>query len=185
MAEVRDHFCSKLDHTNLGITAKIQLLESMIERKDPDLGRLLKRLRVSPTFYGFRWITLLMTQEWELPDVLRLWDSLLADPRRSVGGEFLLYFATATVLSIREELLENDDFAYSVKSLQRFEARVSMHVLLAKAHELYKADHGVAYTNANANAPPTPSAPAAGSRGAYVPGTVPPPPPGAPPPLPA
>ena len=94
MAEVRDHFCSKLDHTALGITAKIQVLERMIERMDPPLGALLKRLKVSPTFYGFRWITLLMTQEWELPDVLRLWDSLLADPRRF---DFLLYFATATV----------------------------------------------------------------------------------------
>ena len=138
MAEVRDHFCSKLYHTALGITAKISVLEKLIERKDAEVGRLLKRLRVSPSFYGFRWITLLMTQEWELPDVLRLWDSLLADPRRY---DFLLYFATATVLSIRDELLEQNDFAFAVKVLQRFEARVSMHVLLAKAHELYREDH--------------------------------------------
>ena len=102
-----------------------------------EVGRLLKRLRVSPTFYGFRWITLLMTQEWELPDVLRLWDTLLADPQRF---EFLLYFCTATVLSIRTELLQHDDFAFAVKALQRFDARVPMHALLKSAHALYAQD---------------------------------------------
>ena len=65
-------------------------------------------------------------------------DTLLSDPRRF---DFQLYFCTATVLSIREELLANDDFAFSVKALQRFEARVPMHALLRKAQKLYTDDH--------------------------------------------
>lgn len=77
-------------------------------------------------------------QEWDLPDVLRLWDSLLADSARF---EFCLYFCVATVLSIREELLENDDFAYTVKALQRFDSRVPMHAVLRRAHALYAEDH--------------------------------------------
>ena len=137
MAELRDHFCSKLDHTALGITAKVTMMEQLIRKKDPEVGRLLARLKVSPTFYGFRWITLLMTQEWDLPDVIRLWDTLLSDPRRF---EFLLYFCPATVLSIRGELLAHDDFAFAVKALQRFEARVPMHALLRKAHAMYRED---------------------------------------------
>ena len=138
MAELRDHFCSKLDHTNVGITAKVQTMERLIGAKDAEVGRVLSRLRVSPTFYGFRWITLLLTQEWDLPDVLRLWDTLLSDPKRF---DFLLYFCTATVLSIRNELIENDDFAYAVKTLQRFEGRVPMHALLKSAQALYADDH--------------------------------------------
>ena len=112
-------------------------MEQLIEKKDGEVARLLQRLRVSPTFYGFRWITLLFTQEWELPDVLILWDSLLADPSRF---DFLLYFATAMVLSIRSELVEQADFAFAVKALQRFEARVPMHALLARAHAMYAED---------------------------------------------
>lgn len=73
-----------------------------------------------------------------MPDVLRLWDSLLADSARF---EFCLYFCVATVLSIREELLENDDFAYTVKALQRFDSRVPMHAVLRRAHALYAEDH--------------------------------------------
>ena len=70
----------------------------------------------------------------ELPDVLRLWDNLLSDPRRF---EFLTYFCVATVLSIRNELLQEDDFAFAVKALQRFDARVPMEHLLRSAHILY------------------------------------------------
>ena len=137
MAELRDHFCSKLDHTNVGISAKVKKMERLINAKDAEVGRLLTNLKVSPTFYGFRWITLLMTQEWELPDVLRLWDTLLSDPRRF---EFLTYFCVATVLSIRNELLQEDDFAFAVKALQRFDARVPMEHLLRSAHILYAQD---------------------------------------------
>ena len=61
--QTRDHFCSKLDHTELGITAKISALEGLIQKNDPELGATLSALRVSPSFYGFRWLTLLMTQE--------------------------------------------------------------------------------------------------------------------------
>ena len=138
MAEVRDHFCSKLDHTELGITAKVNRMEDLIAAKDHELGAMLRRNKVSPTFYGFRWITLLLTQEWDLPDVLRLWDSLFADEHRF---EFLMYFCAATVLSIRHELLEADDFAFAVKALQRFEARVPIHKLLASAVVLYRQDY--------------------------------------------
>ena len=52
MAEVRDHFCAKLDHTELGITAKIQNLETLLQKKDPELAALLKSLRVGITLRG-------------------------------------------------------------------------------------------------------------------------------------
>jgi len=138
MAECRDHFCSKLDHTAVGIQHKVKEMERLIGNKDPELGRLLQRLRVSPTFYGFRWITLLMTQEFDLPDVMRLWDSLLTD-RQRFG--FLTYFCAAVVLSIRDELIEHNDFAFCVKALQRFDGRVPLEKLLAGAYDIYEQDH--------------------------------------------
>ena len=39
LPQTRDHFCSKLDHTELGITAKISALEMLIRKKDPELGQ--------------------------------------------------------------------------------------------------------------------------------------------------
>ena len=126
--------CSKLDHTAVGISPRWRGWRSCAKTPCARCCR----LKVSPTFYGFRWITLLMTQEWELPDVLILWDSLLADRMRF---NFLLYFCVATVLSIRDELIAKDDFAFAVKALQRFDARVPMHALLKKARALYAEDY--------------------------------------------
>ena len=106
--------------------------------KDPQLAQLLQNLRVSPTFYGFRWITLLMTQEWDLPDVLRLWDSLLSDGERF---QFLQHVAATMVISMREPFLEHKDFAFCVKKLQHFENYLPVHALVARAAELYFDDY--------------------------------------------
>lgn len=37
-------------------------------------------LQVNPQFYAFRWITLLLTQEFSFFDSLHIWDALLSDP---------------------------------------------------------------------------------------------------------
>ena len=55
--------------------------------------------------------------------------------------DFLIYFCATMVLAIRDDLLQANDFAFAVKALQRYENRVPMHALLAKAVELYRADH--------------------------------------------
>jgi len=36
--------------------------------------------QVNPQFYAFRWITLLLTQEFNFADSLHIWDTLLSDP---------------------------------------------------------------------------------------------------------
>lgn len=42
-----------------------------------------------------RWITLLMSQEFPLPEVLRIWDSLLSDRKRF---DFLIDLACAMIM---------------------------------------------------------------------------------------
>lgn len=36
--------------------------------------------QIKPQFYAFRWITLLLTQEFNLQPILRIWDTLLSNP---------------------------------------------------------------------------------------------------------
>lgn len=36
-------------------------------------------MQVNPQFYAFRWITLLLTQEFNFADSLHIWDTLLSD----------------------------------------------------------------------------------------------------------
>jgi hypothetical protein len=61
-------------------------------------------LQVDPQFFAFRWITLLLTQEFPFPDAVRIWDTLLADP----GGrpDCLMRVCVAMLINVRQQLLE-------------------------------------------------------------------------------
>ncbi len=75
----------------------------------------------------------MLSQEFPLPDVLRIWDSLLSDETRS---DFLIDVCTAMVIVIRQEILTND-FPENMKLLQNFPP-MDVHLILSKAAELPK-----------------------------------------------
>ena len=56
--------------------------ETMLEGHDPPLVAHLRQLGLKPEYYALRWLTMFFAQDFELPEVLRLWDSLLASPHR-------------------------------------------------------------------------------------------------------
>lgn len=78
MGHMRDRFVKSLDLAPTGVLAAIADLNALLRRIDPDLWSHLNTIGVDPRFYSFRWLTLLLSQEFELPDVLRLWDALFA-----------------------------------------------------------------------------------------------------------
>ena len=68
-----------------------------------------RHVQVNPQFYAFRWITLLLTQEFPFPDTVRLWDTVLASPR---GRQpCLLRLCTAMLLHLRAQLLQVSNVA--------------------------------------------------------------------------
>lgn len=56
---------------------------------------------------------LLMCQDFDMPNCIRLWDTLFADSNRY---EFLNYVCVAIVLQVREIILEGD-FASCMEAL--------------------------------------------------------------------
>ena len=54
----------------------------------------LEEMGVHPQFYSLRWLTLMLTQEFEIFDVLRIWDALLSHQDRL---EFLNYMCVALI----------------------------------------------------------------------------------------
>jgi len=120
MSEIRDNFCKSLDTTHMGIVFNIQKLVDILEAKDPQLAETLAERKLNPQFYAFRWITLLLSQEFELPDVMRLWDSFFADKTRF---EYFLYFCAAMIVDQRDRLFAGN-FATNLKLLQRYAKHV-------------------------------------------------------------
>ncbi|CAO3595440.1 unnamed protein product [Absidia cylindrospora] len=136
MGDVRDHFVRSLDQdASTGIHGTMYRLQQRLAWYDKNLWRDLQRKGVKEPYYAFRWITVLFTQEWDLPDVIRLWDSLLAERgMEAIGGttdtpfEFLLDFAVAMLVCVRQELLKGD-FGENVKLLQDYPINDIQYVL--------------------------------------------------------
>uniref|UniRef100_A0A8D2HX90 TBC1 domain family member 13 n=1 Tax=Urocitellus parryii TaxID=9999 RepID=A0A8D2HX90_UROPR len=114
MAEIRDNFIKSLDDSQCGITYKMEKVYSTLKDKDVELYLKLQEQNIKPQFFAFRWLTLLLSQEFLLPDVIRIWDSLFADDNRF---DFLLLVCCAMLILIREQLLEGD-FTINMRLLQ-------------------------------------------------------------------
>ncbi|CAG8620196.1 9948_t:CDS:2, partial [Paraglomus occultum] len=91
-----------------------------------------------PTYYAFRWLTVLCAQEFALPEVIRLWDSVFADRSVGEGGfEFLLDFCCAMIICVKDELLDGS-FADNIKLLQNYPIQDPT-IVLQKAYGLREA----------------------------------------------
>lgn len=113
LSDFRDHFCQQLDNSVVGIRSTMAKLTALLKKHDEELWRHLDvTTKVNPQFYAFRWITLLLTQEFKFPDSIRIWDSLLSNPDGPL--EILLRVCCAMLMCIRSRLL-GGDFTMNLK----------------------------------------------------------------------
>lgn len=136
MSEIRDNFCKTLDKSEMGVRGTMAKLNELLKRKHPELWQNLEDKQMDPQFYSFRWLTLLLSQEFELPDIFRLWDSFFADPNRF---EFMSYFCCAMLVAVADDLLRGS-FADNLKLLQHYPTTLDIGMLLNIAAELRDAD---------------------------------------------
>ncbi|KAK4510764.1 GTPase-activating protein S23 [Mucor velutinosus] len=140
MADIRDHFVRSLDQdASTGINATMWRMSQRLAWFDRPLFRELSKKDIKEQYYAFRWITVLCSQEWDLPDVIRLWDSILADRGMQEGMEegrfeFLLDFTVAMLICIRQELIKGD-FADNMRILQNYPID-DMQIVLNSAYSI-------------------------------------------------
>jgi len=132
MSEIKDNFISHLDESSCGIDRLMTRFYELLKAKDLELYQQLNENQdILPQFYAFRWISLLLSQEFLLPEVIRIWDSLFSDSRRFA---FLLYVSLAMLINVRTELL-NGDFISNMKLLQNYPP-TDPNLIISKAVEL-------------------------------------------------
>lgn len=123
----RDNFCQQLDNSVVGIRSTISRLSRLLKEHDEELWRHLEiTTKVNPQFYAFRWITLLLTQEFNFADSFLIWDTLLSDPEGP--QETLLRVCCAMLIIVRKRLLAGD-FTYNLKMLQNYPPTNISHLL--------------------------------------------------------
>ncbi|XP_069120994.1 TBC1 domain family member 13-like [Argopecten irradians] len=134
MSEIRDNFLKTLDFdSQCGIGSMMSKLVDKMKSSDERVSQRLQELDLKPQYYAFRWITLLLSQEFPLPDVLRIWDSLFADEERF---DFLISMCCAMLILVRDELISGD-FPHSMKLVQNYQkTKIDLQTILSKAVEI-------------------------------------------------
>ncbi|KAI3523622.1 hypothetical protein L1887_01883 [Cichorium endivia] len=123
----RDNFVQQLDNSVVGIRSTISKLSMLLKEHDEELWRHLDiTTKVNPQFYAFRWITLLLTQEFNFTDSLHIWDTLLSDPQGL--QKTLLRVCCAMLILVRRRLLAGD-FTANLKLLQSYPSTNISHLL--------------------------------------------------------
>ncbi|CAE8581026.1 unnamed protein product [Polarella glacialis] len=117
MSDMRDAFVKTLDHTEGGMMGRIDKFSDLLREKDAEVWQHLESIKVCPVYYTVRWLTLMLAQELDMPDVLRLWDALLSD--RARPHPLLRYMCVAMVICVREVLLAGD-FTDCMRLLQHY-----------------------------------------------------------------
>eukprot|EP01135_Chromosphaera_perkinsii_P006768 Nk52_evm16s578 gene=Nk52_evmTU16s578 len=86
MTKMQECFIDSLDRGahGGGIQSRLRHIDLVLKQKDrPLYVYLVTEMNITSDKYAFRWLSLLFAQDFHLPDVIRLWDSLLSE---KVGG---------------------------------------------------------------------------------------------------
>ncbi|CAL8082524.1 unnamed protein product [Calicophoron daubneyi] len=138
MTEIHPNFIRKLDNGQPpGIGGQLQTLMDLVARFDRPLYAHMTEIGLAPEHFAFRWVSLLLSREFLLPEVIRLWDTLFADEHRF---DMLRYVCCSMLILIREELLQAD-FPTAVNLVQHYPPEKQMFCILSKARVLYSQRH--------------------------------------------
>uniref|UniRef100_A0A914ZJP6 Rab-GAP TBC domain-containing protein n=1 Tax=Parascaris univalens TaxID=6257 RepID=A0A914ZJP6_PARUN len=129
MSQIKDNFIKTLDSSNCGIEWLMAQFHERLCLYDPELyDHLVMKLSIKAPFYAFRWLSLLLSQEFPLPDVITVWDSLFA----SSDLLCLLQWICLAMLERKRNVLMAGDFSTCLRLLQNYhEADVGQLVVLA------------------------------------------------------
>lgn len=110
-------------YSKIGI--KLQMInEELFHKYDEELYKHLKELKIAPQIYGIRWMRLLFIREFQMQDLLALWDAIFAN-----GVGLCDYIFTAMLVVIRNILLPCD-YANCLNHLMRYPSVADVHYVI-------------------------------------------------------
>ena len=116
MVEMRDVFVPDLDDADTGIQGRISNMIALLSLHDPEVRCHLDDCGIDASFYSIRWLTTLLSREFNLKHTVRLWDSMFASTHKD---NFLRYVCVTMVMVIRDSLLKSD-FGACLRLLQSY-----------------------------------------------------------------
>eukprot|EP01102_Stenamoeba_stenopodia_P016179 TRINITY_DN5623_c0_g1_i1.p1 TRINITY_DN5623_c0_g1~~TRINITY_DN5623_c0_g1_i1.p1 ORF type:complete len:526 (+),score=140.78 TRINITY_DN5623_c0_g1_i1:168-1745(+) len=149
------------DSRNSPVLKKCSYIQQvLLKEKDPQLYTYLEDLKVEPQLYALRWIRLLVGREFELNDLLNIWDALFA-----FGEDLYLldYMCVAMLMFIRTQLLSMDQ-SNCLRRLMKYPSVDEVQSFVEKALQLSGRQEYLPPPSPQAAASAAPQSPAAAPR---------------------
>ena len=112
----------------------------------PKPYHIITTLQIHPLFFCFRWLNLLFAQDYLMPNLLLIWDSLMSHFHELV--DYANYVAVAHVKMI-EDQLDIDDYNKTITALQKIQIE-DIKTLLRWTKKFWNDDHNGKSESANA-----------------------------------
>ena len=104
MIHLKDLFDQHEDNNDRGMSGKLRRLKEMLKTIDHKLYNYLEEIKFNFSVIGFKWIALMFSQDFEMVDLLRIWDFLLC---RENKFENCYYFCLSIILMKKEKILNS------------------------------------------------------------------------------
>ena len=114
MDDIRDIYIKQNDNEKGGIFDKINLLELMISKIQKDIFNIFKKKNVNFWHFAYRWIHLFFSQQFILPDLLRIWDTIFCEEDRF----YFVYLFSLGILEYKKRDLLEKNFYEVIEELQ-------------------------------------------------------------------
>ena len=117
MEDIKKHFININDKKKGGICDKVNLFELMVSKIHKEIYLKFQNKNLRIFHFAFRWINLFFSQQFILPDLIRIWDAIFCEDDRY---NFVYYFGLA-ILEYKKSRLLGNNFYDVVEELQRKE----------------------------------------------------------------
>ena len=107
MIHLKDLFDQHEDNNDRGMSGKLRRLKEMLKIIDHKLYNYLEEIKFNFSVIGFKWIALMFSQDFEMVDLLRIWDFLLC---RENKFENCYYFCLSIILMKKEKIVNSKLF---------------------------------------------------------------------------
>jgi len=117
MDDIKEFFTNINNKEKGGICDKVVLFELMVSKIHKEIYLKFQNNNLRIFHFAFRWINLFFSQQFILPDLIRIWDAIFCEDDRY---NFVYYFGLA-ILEYKKSRLLGKKFYDAVEELQRKE----------------------------------------------------------------
>lgn len=119
------------------IMHRLDEFSKLVDKFMPDVSKTLNSLSIHPVLYSFRWFNLLFCQEYELPNLITIWDDLFSHFDRLV--DFVFYVGIGHLNVIQSDIVPNS-YPDTITALQSMPQHPDPKRLLSFANKCWEED---------------------------------------------